>query len=109
MSQMISFADFEKVDLRVGKVIEAEKVPETTKLIAMKIDIGNETRQVVAGMADYLDADYFIGKQVVVVTNLAPRTLRGRISHGMILAADVGGRPYLITVDGDVPPGSKVR
>lgn len=109
MSQMISFADFEKVDMRVGKVIEAEKVEGTTKLIAVKIDMGKETRQIVAGMAEFLDADYFIGKQVVVVTNLAPRTFKGRISHGMILAADVGGRPYLITVDGEVPPGSKVR
>ena len=109
MSQMISFADFEKVDLRVGKVIKAENVEGTTKLIALKVDIGKETRQIVAGMAEYLDADYFVGKQVVVVTNLAPRMFKGCMSHGMILAADVEGRPYLITVDGEVPPGSKVR
>ena len=97
------------MDLRIGQITAAERVPETDKLLKLTIDVGTETRQVVAGMADTYEPDALIGKQVPLLMNLEPKTIRGVESHGMILAADVEGRPVLLHPDKQVPPGSIVR
>ncbi len=106
---MITFNDFKKLELRVGEITAAERVPETDKLLKLTIDVGTETRQIVAGMADTYEPDALVGKQVPVLMNLEPKTFRGVESHGMILAVDVEGKPVLLHPDRKVPPGSVVR
>jgi methionine--tRNA ligase beta chain len=106
---MITYDDFIKLDIRIGTVTSAEKVQGTDKLIRLEIDLGEGTRQVVAGMALTYTPEDFIGKQVPILVNLEPRKLRGIESQGMILAADVGGKPIMLIPDREVPPGSAVR
>ena len=107
--EKISFEEFKKVDLRVGKVLRAEKVKGSDKLLVFEVDVGEEKRRLVAGLAEYYQPEYFIGKTVVVVVNLEPKKIRGIESQGMVLAAvDEKGKPYLLTVDGEVKPGAKI-
>lgn len=106
----VSFKEFEKMDIRVGRVVEAEKVSGSRRLLKVMVDIGEEEpRQVIAGMAEYVDPKDMLGKNVVVLVNLEPKKFMGLESKGMLLAADVNGRPVLLTVEEDVPPGTKVR
>ena len=110
MSEIITIKEFQRMDIRVGRVLKAERVPETKKLIVLEIDIGEEKpRRMVAGIAEYYRAEELVGKNLVVLANLEPKKIRGIISNGMILAADVNGRPYILTVEDEVPPGSPVR
>ncbi len=106
---MITYDDFIKLDIRIGTVTSAEKVQGTDKLIRLEIDLGEGTRQVVAGMALTYTPQDFIGKQVPILVNLEPRKLRGIESQGMILAADAGGKPIMLIPEREVPPGSAVR
>jgi methionine--tRNA ligase beta chain len=106
---MVTFDDFMKLDIRIGTVRKAEKVQGTDKLIRLEIDLGEELRQVVAGMAHTYKPEEFIGKQVPILVNLEPRTLRGIESRGMILAVDVEGKPVMLLPDREVPAGSVVR
>ena len=106
---MITYDDFIKLDIRIGTVTSAEKVQGTDKLIRLEIDLGEGTRQVVAGMALTYTPQDFIGKQVPILVNLEPRKLKGIESQGMILAADVGGKPIMLIPEREVPPGSAVR
>ena len=106
---MVTFDDFMKLDIRIGTVTAADKVEGADKLIRLELDLGGESRQVVAGMAPAYTPEDFIGRQVPILVNLEPRKLRGIESQGMILAADVGGKPVMIIPDKEVPPGSKVR
>ncbi len=106
--ERISFEDFQKLDLRIGKILKCEKVPKTMKLLRLEVDIGDEIRQIVAGMAEFFSPEELVDKLVVVVTNLEPRKIRGLVSDGMILAADLAGKPYFLTVEEYIPPGSKV-
>ena len=106
---MISLSDFKKLDIRTGEILEAEKVPDTDKLLRLIVDLGPEKRQIVTGMAEFYDPLYLIGKQVPILTNLEPRKFRGIESRGMILAVDVEGRPVLLHPDEKVPSGSIVR
>ena len=106
---MITYDDFIKLDIRIGTVTAAEKVQGTDKLIRLEIDLGEGTRQVVAGMALTYTPEDFIGKQVPILINLEPRKLRGIESQGMILAADFGGKPIMLIPEREVPPGSVVR
>lgn len=110
MSERISIKDFQKMDIRVGRVLKAERIPGTEKLIRLEVDIGEERpRQLVAGVADYYTPEELLGKNIVVLANLEAKKIRGVVSNGMLLAADVNGRPYILTVDDEVPPGSPVR
>lgn len=110
MSERISIKDFQKMDIRVGRVLKAERIPGTEKLIRLEVDIGEERpRQLVAGVADYYTPEELLGKNIVVLANLEAKKIRGVVSNGMLLAADVNGRPYILTVDEEVPPGSPVR
>jgi len=105
----INFEEFQKIDLRVGKIIEVEKVEGTDKLLKLKVDLGEEKRQLVAGIAKFYQPEDLVGKEIVVVVNLEPKTFRGIESQGMLLAADVQGRPVILKPDEEVPPGTKVR
>ena len=106
----ITIDDFMKVDMRVAKVLSAEKVPNSRKLMKLQIDVGSEQRTLVAGIADAYEPEQLVGRTVGVVFNLKPATLMGIESNGMVLAASPeGGKPTLVTFDGDVPPGSRIR
>jgi methionyl-tRNA synthetase len=107
----ISIDDFLKIELRVGQVKVAEKVPNADKLLRLEVDIGSEVRQVVAGIAEAYAPESLIGRKVVLVANLAPRKLRGLESNGMIVAASVGesGRPVLCSFLEDVPVGARLK
>jgi methionyl-tRNA synthetase len=108
---VISIEDFAKVDMRVGEVKAAERVPGASKLLKLMVDIGTEVRQLVAGLAEYYQPEKLIGMKVVVVTNLQPRKLRGVESNGMIVAATVGdqGRPVLVTFNEEVENGARLK
>jgi methionyl-tRNA synthetase len=107
----IGIEDFAKVEMRVGIVKSAEKVAGADKLLKVMVDIGDEVRQVLAGIAQYYTPEDLVGRKVVVVANLAPRKMRGLESNGMIVAASVGpeGRPVLATFTEDVPAGAKLK
>ena len=105
----INIDDFRRLDLRVGRIHAAETVKKSKRLIKLQVDLGSEMRQVVAGIAEHYAPDELIGKHVIVVANLAPVTLMGVESNGMILAAEGDGALILSGLDGEVPPGSKVR
>jgi methionine--tRNA ligase beta chain len=105
----IKFDDFQKIDLRVGKVLEAEKVEKSEKLLKLIVDLGNEKRQLVAGIAKFYKPEDLIGKEIVVVANLEPKNLMGIESQGMLLAADVEGEPVILIPEKEIPPGSIIR
>lgn len=106
----ISIDDFAKVELRVGVVKLAERVPKSDKLLRLEIDIGSEVRQVVAGIAEAYAPETLVGRKVVIVANLAPRKLRGLESNGMIVAASLeGGKPVLASFLEDVPVGARLK
>ncbi len=107
---LIPIDQFAEVKLIVGIVREAERVPKSKKLMKIMVDLGEEElRQLVAGIAEQYEAESLIGRRIVVVANLKPAKLMGVESRGMLLAASVDGAPFLLSVDGDVPPGTAVR
>jgi methionyl-tRNA synthetase len=104
----ISFDEFNKMQLKTATVIDAEKVEGTDKLLKLQIDLGDEKRQIVAGIAQYYTAEDMIGKRLVIVCNLKPARIRGIESNGMLLAAQSGKDLVLLTTDKDIPPGAGV-
>src|ERR1700683_3548882 len=109
-SEKISIDDFAKIELRVGLVKVAERVPKADKLLRLEIDIGTEGRKVLAGIAEAYAPETLIGRKVVIVANLAPRKLRGMESNGMIVAASLdGGKPVLASFLEDVPVGARLK
>jgi methionyl-tRNA synthetase len=106
----ISIDDFLKIDLRVARVLAAERVPNSRKLMKLSIDVGTEQRTLVAGIAEAYEPEQLVGKTVGIVFNLKPAKLMGIESNGMILAASPeGGKPVLVAFDGDIAPGSRIR
>jgi len=105
---MITFADFQKMDIRIATIVEAEKVADTDKLLKLVVDLGEEKRQVVAGIAMQYEAKDIIGKQVPVLCNMEPATIRGVESNGMVLCAAMP-EPILLLPERQVPNGSKVK
>lgn len=105
----ITFDEFKKMDLRVGEILKAERVAETDKLLKMEVNIGTETQQMVAGVADTYPPEDLIGKKLVVIINLKPAFIRGIESQGMLLAAEVEGKAIIPFFIEDVPAGAKVR
>ena len=108
---VITIDDFAKIDLRVAVVLAAERVPKTDKLLKLDLDLGNEQRTIVSGIAQFYEPEALVGRRIVIVANLKPAKLRGVESRGMLLAA--GGRAEgqdlgLITLDKDIPPGTRV-
>jgi len=120
MQEGVSFSEFSRLELRIGRVVGAEAVEGSTKLLKLTVDLGEATnsdqseterveRQILAGLAGYYDPSSLVGKQIVVLVNLEPKVMLGLESQGMLLAADVGGRPVLLTLEEAVPEGSVVR
>jgi methionyl-tRNA synthetase len=106
----ITIDDFAKIELRVGLIKVAERVPKADKLLRLEIDIGTEVRQVLAGIAEAYAPETLIGRKVVIVANLAPRKLRGLESNGMIVAASLeGGKPVLASFLEEVPIGARLK
>lgn len=104
----ISFEDFSRMDIRTGKILEAEKVPKTKKLLKLKVDTGIDQRTVVSGIAEFHDPEKMIGRQVVILVNLAPREIKGIMSQGMILMAEnAKGELSFVHAEGD--PGDEIR
>ncbi len=106
---IITFDEFKRMDLRVGEIIEAERVEGTDKLVKMQVNIGTETRQMIGGIADMYAPEELVGKKVIVIVNLKPAVIRGIESQGMLLAAEVGGKAIIPVFTEDVPAGAKVR
>jgi methionyl-tRNA synthetase len=112
VTSFIEIDDFAKVDLRVGQVLSAERIPKADKLLLMKVDVGEEQpRQILAGIAQYYEPEKLVGRKVVIVANLKPRKLRGYESQGMVVAASYGedGRPVIATFTEDVPNGARLK
>ena len=106
----ITIDEFMKVELRVAKVLEAEAVPKSKKLLKLKVDTGADQRTIVAGIAEAYQPDQLVGRTIVIVANLQPAKLMGVESNGMVLAASPeGGLPMLVAVDPSIPPGARVR
>jgi len=105
----VTIDDFAKLDLRVGLVEEAEHIPGT-KLLKLIVNLGDEKRQIISGIAEYYKPEDLIGKRVVVIANLQPKRIRGYLSEGMILAAgcEKGQKPVLVTVGDEAEPGWRV-
>ena len=108
---MISIDDFKKLEIKIGQVLSAEKVPETDKLLKLSVDMGEGTlRQIISGIALYFpDPTTLVGKKVAFAANLEPRTIRGLESQGMILAVSGEGFFSLLETSTDVPAGSTVK
>ena len=107
---LIEFDDFMELDLRVAEVKEAKKHPNADRLLVLTLDLGDETRTVVAGLAEHYAPGELAGKKVLYLANLRPKKLRGVLSQGMVLAAEgPNGRLSVLTPDRDLPPGAKVR
>ena len=105
----ISIDDFAKVELKTAKVLEVEKVEEADKMLRLQIKIGEENRQIVAGIAEHYSPEELVGKKIVVVANLKPAVIRGVESNGMLLAVSTNDSVVLVTPeDTDVPSGLKV-
>ena len=105
----VTRADFAKLDLQTARIVAAARIDGADKLLRLQIEIGQEKRQIVAGIALHYKPEELVGKTVVVVANLQPAKIRGVVSNGMLLAATAGDRLRLISVDGDIPSGAKVR
>ena len=106
---MITFDDFKKLEIRIGKIISAEKVEGADKLLKLEVDLGEAKRQLVAGIAQYYKPEQLIDKEVPILVNLEPRKIRGIESQGMLLAVVEGERPILLHPDEEVPPGSMIK
>jgi methionyl-tRNA synthetase len=99
-----------KVELRVAKVLEAERVPKSKKLLKLRVDVGTEQRTIVAGIAEGYEPEALVGRTIAIVFNLQPAKLMGIESNGMVLAASAeGGKPMLVSFDEPPAPGTRVR
>lgn len=113
MSSQVTIDDFAKLDLRVGLVKQAERI-EGTRLLRLVVDLGSEQRQIIAGLGEYYKPEELVNKRIIVIANLKPRVIRGFESQGMLLAAGCkedeqkGIKPRVLTVDGEIPPGTKI-
>ncbi|TLX93103.1 MAG: tRNA-binding protein [Thaumarchaeota archaeon] len=105
----VTYDDFEKLDLRVAKIIQVEKIPGKSRIVTGVIDLGAEKRQVIIGGAEYYPSEELVNRKVIVIANLEPRKIAGIESNAMLLAADLNDKPYWLTVNEDVPVGTKIK
>jgi len=105
----VDYDDFSKLDLRVAKILAVEKIPGKSRIVKGEIDLGDETRDVIIGGAEFYEPDDLIGKTVIVVANLEPKKMAGVESNAMLLAADINDKPFWLTVDPQVPSGTKIK
>ncbi|MBS7620489.1 methionine--tRNA ligase subunit beta [Candidatus Bathyarchaeota archaeon] len=108
MSEEITLKDFKKLDLRIGTIVQVEKIPGSDKLYKLKVDMGDEIRQIVTGLVGYYTADELKGKVITVLINLKPAKIFGQVSNGMLLAAEFGDKLALLTTDRPIENGAKV-
>ena len=110
-SPQISIDDFAKVELRVAQILVAERIPKADKLLRLEVDLGYEKRQILSGIAEFYTPEDLIGRRIIVITNLAPRKMRGLESHGMLLAASSAEnpKPVLATMSEDTPLGLRLK
>lgn len=106
---MITIDDFRKAELRIGTVRSAERVEGSEKLLKLRVDIGSEERQIIAGIGKHYEPDTLVGRQIVIVANLEPRTLMGLESQGMLLAAGDGETISILVPEKPVLPGTDIR
>lgn len=107
---MITVDDFAKLEIKIGTIVEAEKVADADRLLKLIFDFGDEKRQIISSIADYFSPEELVGKQLPVIVNLEPKKFRGHLSEGMILAADDGSDGIaLLFPHKPVVPGSRVR
>ena len=106
---VISYKEFKQNDIRVVEVVNAESIPQKTRILKLTIDVGEEkTRSIIAGGAEFYSPEFFIGKKFVAIINLAPKNIAGIKSQGMLLAAVSDDKPYWLIVDKKIPTGAKV-
>lgn len=105
----VSYADFKKLELRVAKVVSVENHPNADKLYVLKIDVGGVEKQIVAGLRPYMGPERLLGRQIIVVNNMAPTQLRGVESNGMLLAVSSGNEVNLVVPEKECLLGSEVR
>ena len=105
---MVSINDFKRIDLRTARVLSVEAHPSADRLWVVKIDVGSEQKQLVAGLKGHYEPEQLVGKTVIVVNNLQPAVLRGVESQGMLLAAQDGSDVVVVTTDREVTPGAQV-
>jgi methionyl-tRNA synthetase len=110
MADTVNYETFAKLEFRVAKVVEARPHPNADKLVLLQIDVGDQQKQIVAGIRQHYAPDQLVGKLIVVVNNLEPAMLRGETSNGMLLAATSGEKVILLTVDDpDCVVGAKIK
>lgn len=109
MIMTISYEDFTKLDLRVAKIESVEAIPGKSKIVKGIVNLGSEKRNVIIGGAEFYQPKDLVGKIVIVVANLEPKKLAGVESNAMLLAADVNDKPYWLTVNEEVPTGTKIK
>ncbi len=110
-SPKITIDEFRRIELKTARILAAEPVPKSKKLMRLEVDLGVEKRQIVAGIANRYSPEQLVGKTVIIVANLQPATLMGQQSNGMVLAASLpdSGEPALLAPDSEVPPGTAVK
>ena len=104
-----TYDDFKKLDIRVGSILETEKIPGKTRIVKGVVDLGEEKRDVIMGGAEFYEPQDLVGKTVIVVANLETKKIAGIESNAMLLAADVDDKPFWLTVDSNVPAGTKIK
>ena len=110
MAEPVTYDDFAKIELRIARVLEARPHPNADKLMLLQIDLGDEQKQIVAGIRQHYTPEQLVGKRIVVVNNLAPAILRGETSNGMLLAATSGERVVVLTPDDpECVAGAKIK
>jgi methionine--tRNA ligase beta chain len=110
MADLIDYETFSKLELRVAKVLEARPHPNADKLLLLQVDIGDEQKQIVAGIRQHYAPEQLVGKSIIIVNNLAPAMLRGETSNGMLLAATSNEKVILLTIDDpECIPGAKIK
>ena len=105
----VSYEDFKKLDIRVGNILEVEKISGKTRIIKGVVDLGEEKRDVIIGGAEFYEPQDLVGKTVIVIANLETKKIAGIESNAMLLAADVDNKPFWLTVDSNVPAGTKIK
>ena len=105
----VTYDDFKKLDIRVGSILEVEEISGKTRIIKGVVDLGEEKRDVIIGGAEFYEPQDLVGKTVIVIANLETKKIAGIESNAMLLAADVNDKPFWLTVDSNVPTGTKIK
>jgi|SRR5713226_4970918 len=105
----VTYDDFAKLDLRVAKITRIEKIPGKSKIVKGEIEVGKENKEVIIGGAEYYRPEELLNRKVIIVANLESKKIAGIESSAMLLAAEVEGKPFWLTVDEDVATGTKIR